>query len=87
MPKKKKTYTAIVTIFAKDYKGEGESVTEALQNISYAGVVRDKVVLTIKSGKKEKSRVMPPAAVQRLFSPSLLTREIALKNTSLLFDL
>jgi len=79
-------YSATIKVYGKTFRATGKSVYEALENLKHAPIKAMSVV-TVKKGKLSKDRVLPPVATYRLFSPSRLMREVALKNTSLLFDL
>jgi len=80
-------YTATIRLFGKTYRGEGSSVLEALRSLNPPAAMKTVSVLTVSKGNVSKDRVLPPNATVRLFSPSRLMRDVALKNTSLLFDL
>lgn len=79
-------YTATLTSFGKKYSGSGKTAVEAIAKIEVTGVARGKSVLSVSNGKNSKDRILPPVMTSRLFSKSPLNREVALKNTSLLFD-
>ena len=78
-------YTASIKILGKIYKGEGKSAMEAIENIKAPRVAKGVSVLEITHGKVSKSRFLTVPQTFRLFSPSPLMREVALKNTSLMF--
>jgi len=85
--KKKEGYTASIRVFGKTYEAKGESVRDAIEHLKLPGVVRAVGILTVSHGSKSKDKVLPANATFRLFSPSKLMREVALKQTALLFDL
>ena len=79
-------YTATITSFGKKYSASGQTVSDALSKIEVSGVARGKSVLSVARGTNSKDRVLSPVMTSRLFSKSPIIREVALKNTSLLFD-
>lgn len=85
---KPESYQVKIKTLAKEYFGSGDSVISAISNVS---VGQDKpsgrAIITVSRGDKKKERIMLPIMVQRLFNLSRITREIQLKNISLLFDL
>lgn len=83
----KKTLTASIKILGKIYTSKGKTVAEALANLQPVGVTKGSSILSISNGERSRDRVLNTIQTYRLFSPSKLTREIALKNISLLFDL
>ena len=78
-------YLAEAKIMGKTFKGKGETIYEAIEDIK-AGGVAGMVILTIKHGEKTKDRILPMIPARRLFTTLGLTREVALKNTSNLFE-
>jgi len=90
MPAKKtakSTYTATLKIWGKDFVGKGATTLDALTNIKPGGVGKGRGILVISNGKEEKTRIIPPLVVARLFNASPTMREINLKRTSSLFSL
>lgn len=82
---KPEKYLASAKIMGKTFKGEGETIYEAIGNITTGGVV-GMVILTVSQGKSSKERVIPMARARRLFNTLGMTREVSLKNMSLMFD-
>jgi len=78
-------YSASLKIFGKVYTAKGSSVSEAISNLKPEGTARGTSVLTVQCGQQKRDRILPPNATFRLFSASKLMRDVALKNTSLLF--
>jgi hypothetical protein len=72
---------ATIKIMGKEYHGEGKTIAEALENISYTGFSRFKSMLMVNG----KTVVLIPQQTQRLFSPVKMVRDIAIKNLSLRF--
>lgn len=83
--KKADTYTVKLTHAGKTYNAQAETVLDALANLKMPTVVRSKTVITVERGGVIRTRILPPFVVSRLFSPSRLTREVALKSVSILF--
>lgn len=81
------SYSAEVHILGKKYKALGKTLKEVLGNLKPEGHPKTKSILVVMSGDKRKERVLTNIATMRLFSPSPLQREMAIKQTSLLFDL
>lgn len=85
--KKAKEYTARLNINGKVYEAEGASPTEALGAFKVTGTIpRTKGILIMEREGVIRTRILAPFVVQRMFSPSPLAKEIALKNLSLLFE-
>lgn len=80
-------YSASIKVLGKTYTSEGDSVLDALTRLEGPKVARGVSLLLVSKGSSSKGRILSSISVSRLFSPSKLTREMALKNTSLLFDL
>lgn len=74
--------TATIKIHGKDCSAEGETVTEALENLSFQGFSRTQSRLTV----GEKTIVLYPQQTFRLFSLNPMMRSIAIKQTALRFD-
>lgn len=72
---------ASVKVLGKLYKATGATPQEAISKLS-PGIVRGAVILTV-SGK---DRILTALQALRLFNARGITREVALKNVSLLFS-
>jgi hypothetical protein len=72
---------ATLTIMGKKYVGKGKTASEAIEAISYKGFARFKSVLTLNG----KTMVLMPLQTMRLFAPSKMIREVAIKNLTLRF--
>lgn len=77
--------TAEVKILGKIYSAQGSSVSDALSKIKGVRATKALSILTVTNGDKQKSRVLIPRQTFRLFSDSPLTKEVAIKQISLLF--
>lgn len=92
MPKKttkkkeeKKKYVASAKIMGQVFKGEGETVYEAIGNIQ-PGAVAGMVILTVERDGNSKERIMPMNVARRTFKTLGMTREIALEAQSKMFE-
>jgi len=84
---KKKEYVATLSLYGKNYIGVGENLLASISDIDLKHPPRARGVLTVQRGEAEKSRILTPFQIQKLFSLSPLMREIQLKNIITLFDL
>lgn len=82
-----KIYHASIKIFGKLYESSGSTVFEAIQNLKPEGLARGVTVLVLRKGAVTQEKILPRLATTRLFAPSALMREIALKNTTERFSL
>lgn len=80
-------YKAQVKILNKIYDAEGDSVQSAISNLKPEGKIAGNVILRLSKGDVVKEKIINSNLLSRLFSPSRVTREIALKNTTMLFNL
>lgn len=83
---------ATLTVLGKEYEGKGKTVLEALEGISPPKLPPVKAILKVKKTGKgtevvERERILQNSVVSRVFSISPMTREVALKQVSTLFDL
>ena len=69
---------ASIKIFAQTFHAKGETPLEAIGNLKVTGLTKAKSILTV----GERTIVLNPYQTQRLFAPSSLMREIALKTTA-----
>jgi len=88
MPKSKKAeYKASLKLHGKWYHAEGKSALDAITNLKpdHSKTVG---VLVVEKGDKRKEKVLGRPLVQQLFGAgSTLTKEVGIKNVSLMFDL
>lgn len=82
---KTKTYEASIKVLGKVFTAKGKSVYEALEKLK-PGIAKGTAVLTVRSGEVSKDRIIPHVSVSRLFNTTGITRDVQLKNISLLFD-
>lgn len=87
MAKKKQSeqYIATAKVMGKKFSGKGETIYEAIGNINPGGV-NGTVILTVEHGKNSKDRIFPVSTARRIFNTMGLTREVALKNASLMYE-
>jgi len=79
-------YNASIKVLGKVYKSTGNTAKEAIENLKPIGKAAGMSVLTISRGDVKKDKILTSMQTFRLFSLSKLMREIALKNTSLMFN-
>lgn len=87
-PKAQLDYKITVQILGKKYEAVGSDVHDALLNLLKLKInnCKSKAVFTVSKGDVSKERVIMPVVVYRLFNSSGLSREIALKQASILFN-
>lgn len=78
-------YTASIKVFGKTFTSKGKTILEALENLNVGKLNKGVSVLEVSHKGKSVSKILPSVQTARLFSPSPMTREIALKNISLRF--
>ena len=78
-------YTASIKVLGKVYTSTGSSTKEAIENLKAGNVAKGMSVLTLSRGKNSHSVILPPNQTFRLFTPSRLMREIAIKQISMRF--
>lgn len=74
-----------LTNMGKTYEAEGDTVTEALNKIQLRAVA-GKSILVISNKDNKIERVLPHTIARRAFTMIGMTREVAIKNLSLLFN-
>ncbi len=81
------TYHASIKIFNKLYEANGSTALEAIANLKPEGLARGVNVLVLKKGDRTQEKILPRLATVRLFAPSIMMREVGLKNVAARFDL
>lgn len=81
------TYKAALKVLGKEYSATGSSIKEAIENLRPDNVIKGATLLVLSKGDKRIEKIIPAFNAIRLFSGNKLTREIALKNTTILFNL
>lgn len=77
-------YKLELRIRLENYTSSGKTLIEALENLKGPKSQKVVSVLTIIKGEERMERILPAVITARLFSPSPLMREIAIKNLSLI---
>jgi hypothetical protein len=78
-------YMATIKVLGKSYHAEGETIAEAISKLKPINC-KGKGILTVNNGQLAKDRVLMPAITYRLFNTVGMSKEIAIKNASLLFQ-
>lgn len=78
-------YVALVKILGKTYKSEGATISEAISGLNPLNC-KGRSILTVQKDGISKDRVLMPTITYRLFNTHGLSRDIAVKNASLLFQ-
>lgn len=74
-------YSATIKVFGKIYSASGETLAEAITNLKPEGLARGMSIIVVKKGEQSQEKILPRIATARLFAPSRMIREVALKNT------
>ncbi len=72
-------------VLGKLTTAKGKTVREALTLLKVTNA-RGTSVITVTHGDKTKERILNTVQTQRLFNTAGFSREIAIKNTSVLFE-
>lgn len=83
---KKPSYLASINVLGKDYTAEGETASEAIENLEVRNA-KGKGILTVSLGKESRMKILTHVMVSKLFSMGRTPRIFALKNISMMFDL
>lgn len=83
----KPKYVATIKVMGQTYEAKGASAMDAVSNLKPIGTPRGVSLLMIAKDDTSRSKVLNGAFTFRLFSTSLLMRELALKQLSTMFDL
>lgn len=78
-------YTAEIKVQGRTYQATGTTVAEAISSLKPTNC-KGKGILTISHGETKKERILMPVVTFRLFNTMGLTKEIAVKQASLLFQ-
>ncbi|MES2224147.1 MAG: hypothetical protein V4469_04420 [Patescibacteria group bacterium] len=81
----KNDYIATVAIMGKRYKSSGADVSVAIGGLQPKNC-KGRAILTLEHNGIKKDRIIMPVLAFRLFNTQGLSREIALKNISTLFQ-
>lgn len=77
-------YTAEVKILGQVYKGFGNSVSEAIENLDIKNC-KGSGLLSVSDGKRKQERLVTRFVFNRIFNQSRVSREIGLKQLSSIF--
>lgn len=78
-------YTVTIKSYGRKYSEIGSTVAEALGKLK-AGKVRGTALITVTKGGVIREKIVNGLLIDRIFNAGGVTREIAIKNTSLMFD-
>lgn len=76
----KDMYTASMKLMGVYHVGKGKTLQEAIENIPIMRPPKTLGILTVSKGSIERIKIMPAMQVFKLFSPSRIMHEVALKN-------
>ena len=79
------TCTAKLLLWGKTYEAKGETPSEAIANLKVPNA-KGKSVLAVSRGDVSREKVLTSFMTHRLFNAHGLTRQVALKHASILFD-
>jgi len=82
---KKGEYTVTAKVLGKPYTATGSTVLEGISNIAVRNA-KGITLLVVKGMHGTKERILPPTLTNRLFNSTGITREVATKQVSLMFD-
>ena len=77
-------YKSSIKVLGRRFEAVGSSVNEAISNLK-PGTCKGVGILTIQKDKERQDKILHPIIMSRLFNSHGLTRELALKNASILF--
>ncbi len=83
---KNKDYLASIKILGRNYQAQGSTAKEAIENLVVGKVAKGMSILTVMKGEKSCEKILNHNQTFRLFSLSRMTREVAIKNASLMFQ-
>lgn len=79
-------YTVILKVLGKTYTEVGKDISEALSKFNIRNVKGVRAVMTVEHDGSKKDRILMPMQVSRLLNSHGLIKEVAIKNTSTLFQ-
>lgn len=80
-----KSYKATIKVMGKTYESVGVTISDAISGLK-PGNCKGKAILTIETNDAKKERILMPMVTSRLFNTFGMTKEIALKQASTLFQ-
>ena len=78
-------YKVTVRVLGKTYEATGATVSEALLNLNPQNC-KGVGVMVVSHGDVKKERILAPATLFRLFNTAGMSKQIAIKNVSILFQ-
>lgn len=78
-------YEATAKVLGKPYTAKGSSISDCISKLSIRNA-KGITLLVVKGLVGQRERILPPALTNRLFNSTGLTREVATKQVSLMFD-
>ena len=83
---KNKDYLASIRILGRNYQAQGATAKEAIEKLNIGKVAKGMSILTVSKGEKSCEKILGHNQTFRLFSLSRMTREVAIKNASMMFQ-
>lgn len=81
----KDTYKATIIVLGRKFEAKGVSVLDAINKLK-PGNCKGKGILVVEHGDVKKEKVLMPLVTFRLFNSAGMTREVAVKQVSSLFQ-
>lgn len=78
-------YELALTVGSRKFQSTGSTFEEALRNLKPLNP-KGRCMLYVKKGNTEKHRVLTQFLVNRLFTASNFTKEVAIKNLTMLYQ-
>jgi hypothetical protein len=85
-PEKALVYKVTAKVLGKTYEQTGSTVSEALNKFDVRNVKGVRSIITVEYDGRKKDRILQPMQTNRLFNSYGLTKEIQIKNVSILFQ-
>ena len=82
--KKEKNYTATLRVMGRTFTGKGKTALDSITALK-PGNAHGRGILTVSNGTQSRERILMPLNTARIFNSAGFTREVALKNISLIF--
>ena len=81
-----KPYKVIVKVQGKTHEQTGLTISEALNKFALTNVKGVRSILLVEHNGVKKERILQPMQTTRLFNSYGLTKEVQIKNASILFQ-
>jgi len=79
-------YKVVVSVLGRKCETSGATVSEALSKINVRNAKNVKCIVAVERDGERKEKILMPLQTNRLLNSVGLMREIAIKNTALLFQ-